>query len=100
VNTIPILNSKFIQGIISNLKFFVISRPAVFCFVVEYILQPGNTKGGSITVPLTSCFTGLDQSILQTKTAIVSCHTTDSKAVKQEVNGTMILPPLVFPAST
>ncbi len=22
--------------------------------------QPGNTKGGSITVPLTSCLTGLD----------------------------------------
>jgi hypothetical protein len=26
------------------------------------------------------------------------CHTTDSKPVKQEVNGTVILPPLVFPA--
>ncbi len=23
-------------------------------------LKPGNTKGGSITVPLTSCLTGLD----------------------------------------
>jgi hypothetical protein len=31
---------------------------------------------------------------------IVSCHTADSKLVKQEVNGTVILPPLVFPAST
>jgi hypothetical protein len=29
-----------------------------------------------------------------------SCHTADSKPVKQEVNGTVILPPLVFPAST
>jgi len=28
---------------------------------------------------------------------IVSCHTVDSKPVKQEVNGTVILPPLVFP---
>jgi hypothetical protein len=28
----------------------------------------------------------------------VSCHTDDSKPVKQEVNGTVILPPLVFPA--
>jgi hypothetical protein len=28
---------------------------------------------------------------------IVSCHTADSKPVKQEVNGTVILPPLVFP---
>ncbi len=30
-------------------------------------------------------------------TKIVSCHTADSKPVKQEVNGTVILPPLVFP---
>jgi hypothetical protein len=60
---------------------------------------PGNTKGGSITVPLTSCLTGLDSSVLQIKTKIVSCHTADSKPVKQEVNSTVILPPLtVFPA--
>ncbi len=57
----------------------------------------GNTKGGSITVPLTSCLTGLDQSVLQIKTKIVSCHTVDSKPFKQEVNGTVMLPPLVFP---
>jgi hypothetical protein len=57
----------------------------------------GNTKGGSITVPLTSCLTGLDQPVLQIKTKIVSSHTADSKQVKQEVNGTVILPPLVFP---
>jgi hypothetical protein len=31
------------------------------------------------------------------KTKIVSCHTADSKPVKEEVNGTVILPPLVFP---
>ncbi len=59
---------------------------------------PGNTKGGSITVPLTSCLTGLDESVLQIITNIVSCHTTDSKPVKQEVNGTVIVPSLVFPA--
>ncbi len=29
---------------------------------------PGNTKGGSIIVPLTSCLTGLDSSVLQIKT--------------------------------
>jgi hypothetical protein len=57
----------------------------------------GNTKGGSITVLLTSCLTGLDKSVLQIKTKIVSCHTADSKPVKQEVNGTVILPTLVFP---
>jgi len=34
---------------------------------------------------------------LQIKTKIVSCHTDDSKPVKQEVNGTVIFPPLVFP---
>jgi len=34
---------------------------------------------------------------LQIKTKVVSCHTADSKQVKQEVIGTVILPPLVFP---
>jgi hypothetical protein len=43
------------------------------------------------------CLTGLDLSVLQIKTKIVSCHTTDSKTVKEEVNGTVILSPLVFP---
>ncbi len=60
----------------------------------------GNTKEGSITVPLTSCLTGLDLSVLQIKTKIVRCHTADSKPVKQEVNCTVILPPLVFRACT
>jgi hypothetical protein len=60
-------------------------------------VAPGNTKGGSITVPLTSCLTGLDLSVLQIKTKIVSSHTVDFKPVKQEVNGKVILPPLVFP---
>jgi hypothetical protein len=36
---------------------------------------------------------------LQIKTKIVSRHTADSKPVKQEVNGTVIFPPLVFPGS-
>ncbi len=57
----------------------------------------GNTKGGSITVPLTSCLTGLNWSVLQIKTKIVGSHMADFKPVKQEVNGTVILPPLVFP---
>jgi hypothetical protein len=34
---------------------------------------------------------------LQINTKIVSSHTTDSKPVEQEVNSTVILPPLVFP---
>jgi hypothetical protein len=37
---------------------------------------------------------------LKIKTKIVSCHTADSKQVKQEVNSTVILPPLVFPGGT
>jgi hypothetical protein len=56
-----------------------------------------NTKGGSITVPLTSCLTGLDWSVLQIKAKIVSCQTANSKPVKQEVNSTVIHSPLVFP---
>jgi hypothetical protein len=61
------------------------------------LVTAGNAKGGSITVPLTSCLTGLDKSVLQIKAKIGSCHTADSEPVKQEVNGTVILPPLVFP---
>jgi len=61
------------------------------------VSQQGILKGGSITVPLTSCLTGLDWSVLQIKTKIVRCHTADSKLVKQEVNSIVILPPLVFP---
>jgi hypothetical protein len=29
----------------------------------QTIEQPGNTKGGSITVPLTSCLTGLESAV-------------------------------------
>ncbi len=36
---------------------------------------------------------------MQRNTNIVNCHTADSKPVKQEVNGTVILPHLVFPAN-
>jgi hypothetical protein len=55
--------------------------------------QQGILKVGSIIVPLTSCFTGLEWSVFQIKIRIVSCHTADSKPVKQEVNGTVILSP-------
>jgi len=34
----------------------------------------------------------------QIKTKIVSCHSADSKPVKQDFNGTVILTPSVFPA--
>ncbi len=48
---------------------------------------------GEVSLQLTACLAGLI-----TKTKIVSCHAADSKPVKQEVNGTVILPSLVFPA--
>ncbi len=68
-----------------------------FYVAVNSTNEAGNTKGGSITVLLTSCSTGLV--CFANKNTIVSCHTADSKPVKQEVNGTMILPPLVFPVT-
>ncbi len=61
------------------------------------LIKQGILKGEvSITVPMTSCLTGLDYSVLQIKTKIITCHTADSKPVKLEVNGTVILPTLVF----
>jgi len=61
------------------------------------MLRPGNTKGGSITVLLTSCLTGFESAVGQLTIFISICKTDYSKTVKQEVNGTVILPPLVFP---
>jgi hypothetical protein len=58
----------------------------------------GNTKGGSITVLLTSCLTGLESAVGELTMFVFICKTDKSKPVKQEVNGTVILPPLVFPA--
>ena len=55
-------------------------------------IQTGNTKEGSITVPLTSCLTGLDKPVFLIKTKIASSHATYFKPVKQEVNTTVILP--------
>ncbi len=67
---------------------------------ISSLVKPGNTKGGSITVPLTSCLTVLDKSVLQIKSKIFGSHTADSEPVKHEVKGTVILPPLVFPGLT
>ncbi len=79
-----------------NTNYYLQTRLVRFNDVEQTILTPGNTKGGSITVPLTSCLTGLDWSVLQIKTKIVSCPTANSKPVEQEVNSAVILPPLVF----
>ncbi len=57
------------------------------------IITSGNTKGGSITVPLTS----LESAVWLLNCFVFICKTDLSKPVKQEVNGTVILPRLVFP---
>ncbi len=63
-------------------------------------VHPGNTKGGNITVPLTSCLTGLESAVCQLTIFVFICRTDYTKPVKQEVNNTVILPPLVFPGSS
>jgi len=78
-----------------SLYFFLL----VCSHFTSHLFKAENTKGGSINVPLTSCLTGLDLSVWQIKTKIVSCHTADSKPVKQEVNSTVMLLPLLFPGS-
>jgi hypothetical protein len=60
----------------------------------------GILRGGSITVPLTSSLTGLESGAWLLPIFVFICKADWFKPVKQEVNGTMILPPLVFPAVT
>jgi hypothetical protein len=64
------------------------------------MVKPGNTKGGSITVPLTSCLTGLESAVWLLTIFVFISKTDESKPVKQEVNSIVILPPLVFPGQT
>jgi hypothetical protein len=40
-----------------------------------YIVLAGNTKGGSITVPLTSCLTGLESAVWQLTIFVFICKT-------------------------
>ncbi len=56
-----------------------------------------NTKGGNITVLLTSCLTGLDYSVLQIKTKTVSCHTADSKTSQTGGHWYSDTPPFSIP---
>ncbi len=46
-------------------------------------LEPGNTKGGSITVPLTSCLTGLESGVCLQTIFVFICKTDYSIPVKQ-----------------
>ncbi len=81
----------------SNFNFYILGNVSLGVAELHLSSQAGNTKRRSITVPLSSCLTGFGLVCFAKK--IVSCHTADSKPVKQEVNGTVILPPLVFPES-
>jgi len=42
---------------------------------VRLSVCPGNTKGGSITVPLTSCLTGLESAVWQLTIFVFICKT-------------------------
>jgi hypothetical protein len=53
--------------------------------------------GSGITVPLTSCLSGLESAVWQLTIFVFICKTDYSKQVKQEVNCTVILPPSLFP---
>jgi hypothetical protein len=53
-----------------------------------FIVQSGNTKEGSIIVPLTSFLTSLELVVGQLTIFVFICKTDQSKQVKQEVNGT------------
>jgi hypothetical protein len=65
--------------------------------VCDVILGQGSLKGKyHCTVDLLFDLIGLVY--FANKTEIVSFYTADSKPVKKEVNSTVILPPLVFPA--
>ncbi len=72
-------------------KFILIK---ILCTTHQASLAPGNTKGGSITVLLTSCLTGLESAVWQLTIFVFICKTYYSKPVKEEVMGTVILQPI------
>jgi hypothetical protein len=84
--------------------------PCYFCTLEDFvtscypfplvIVKAGNTKGGSITVLLTSCLTSLESAVCQLIIVVFICKTDKSKPVKQEVNSTVILTPLVYPGES
>ncbi len=62
----------------------------IFDVVSLSYLESGNTKGGSITVPLTPCLTGLELALWQLTIFVFICKADQFTPVKQEVNGTVI----------
>jgi hypothetical protein len=60
----------------------------------------GNTKGGEYYCTVDLLFDWFGLVCFAMKAKNVSCHTAYSKPVKREVNGTVILPPVVYPGFT
>ncbi len=61
---------NYAASFIAEKSFIVQAHHHVSCFLVQWIKlarlslpAPGNTKGGSIPVPLTSCLTGLELAV-------------------------------------
>ncbi len=80
-----------------NLFFVMLNVDMLSVMLGVVMLGAGNTKRGSITVPLTSFWLVWNQ--LHDNWQFLFLLLTDySKPVKHEVNGNVILPPLVFPA--
>jgi hypothetical protein len=48
---------------------------AYFIGTISLIDTPGNTEGGSITVPLTFCLTGLESAVLHLTIFVFICKT-------------------------
>ncbi len=61
----------------NNVTFFTaIFRSSIFLGINHcMIVSPGNTKGGSITVPLTSSLTGLESTVSQLTFFVFICKT-------------------------
>ncbi len=55
---------------------FICSQMAILLVLVNVaFVLPGNTKGGSITVPLTSCLTGLESAVWLPTIFVFICKT-------------------------
>jgi hypothetical protein len=54
-----VMLSVIMLSVRAQVKLCIFTLPLIVVGTTEKV-SPGNTKGGSITVPLTSCLTGLD----------------------------------------
>ncbi len=76
-----------------KLSVYMLSFAKVSLALLTSCHLPGNTKGGKFHCIVDLLFDWFGFVVLQIKTKMVSCHTANSKPVKQEVNGTVILRP-------